>query len=124
MKNLYKNILSFFRFIISKCFNSSFLRNTLSSFLAMIFLFVVLYGTTHIHSSHLHLSIYLPVCPSHPSVRPFVHSQALSAPAALSALSPPTAPMAPIAPTALTTPSAPSYYISYTSCLYSAIVLR
>ena len=41
MKNLFKNILSFFRFIISKCFNSGFLRNTLSSFLAMIFLFVL-----------------------------------------------------------------------------------
>ena len=41
MKNLFKNILLFFRFIISKCFNSRFLRNTLSSFLAIIFLFVL-----------------------------------------------------------------------------------
>ena len=41
MKNLFNNILSFFRFIISKCFNSRFLRNTLSSFLAIIFLFVL-----------------------------------------------------------------------------------
>ena len=41
MKNFLKNFLSFFRFIISKCFNSGFLRNTLSSFLAMIFLFVL-----------------------------------------------------------------------------------
>ncbi|MDG1719156.1 MAG: signal peptide peptidase SppA [Flavobacteriales bacterium] len=39
MKNLFKNILSYFRFIISKCFNSGFLRSTLSSFLSMIFLF-------------------------------------------------------------------------------------
>ena len=41
MKNLFKNILSFFRFIISKRFITSVLRNTLSSFLAMIFLFVL-----------------------------------------------------------------------------------
>ena len=42
MKNFLKNISSFFRRIISKCFHSSFLRNILSSFLAMTILFILL----------------------------------------------------------------------------------
>ena len=42
MKNFLKNILSFLRKMISKCFHSRFLRNTLSSFLAMILLCILI----------------------------------------------------------------------------------